>query len=591
MSVRGMPAGNVSFTLDRVPLDNPYHLGGFNSIFNPDLLAEVRFYASAPPSSAADTTGALLEVTSWDGAQRDARPDLDGAVDISASSARVVVQGPVGNDFSFAVAGRRSYLELYLEAMKALDLLDQAVVAPEYDEIGARARWARGDHRLRLTLLRASDQLGLVDSSDESAITIDGTLVMDDELYLAALDHQADLGRHELETTVAFSADRSHFERDFAGPVVRDVSRQQYFLRSDLRLDLGGGHTVAAGPWLQVRRYQASGPVEDTRGVPAEVAVPIANFDRAFVTLAEPELRPAAALYAQHDWAGPVRTRAGVRTTWVERTGEWLASPSAGISLPLPTGTIPKLTAGVYHRVVEDALMVDANLGNPDLTAEQSWQVAGGVDQGLPWLGGGLFRVEGYYHRLLDLAVAANGSCCDATPAYTNDGTGYNAGIDVLVALRADRFLVTGNGSWLQAARTIPDPYGEGTWTLTPGWVQTWTAGLSGEYQLAPAWRVAARYDFRSGRPMSTVGVASVDAVRLATVNSTTLGDFHQVDLRVEWRAASPTLRWSVYLEVLNATYAQNDFLPIANVVDGELETGMFRHLPTRPFLGARVDF
>jgi TonB family protein len=60
-AVRGAPAGEVVFLLDRVPLDNPFHLAGFNSIFNPDMLEEVHFYSSAPPSTVPDSTAAVME--------------------------------------------------------------------------------------------------------------------------------------------------------------------------------------------------------------------------------------------------------------------------------------------------------------------------------------------------------------------------------------------------------------------------------------------------------------------------------------------------------------------------------------------------
>ena len=87
---------------------------------------------------------------------------------------------------------------------------------------------------------------------------------------------------------------------------------------------------------------------------------------------------------------------------------------------------------------------------------------------------------------------------------------------------------------------------------------------------------------FRSG---------GADIIRLVSLNDQRLGNFHQVDLRAEWRQATPRLRWSVYLEVLNVLNLHNDFLPTATVTDGVLEEGMFEHLPIRPFLGVRADF
>ena len=46
--------------------------------------------------------------------------------------------------------------------------------------------------------------------------------------------------------------------------------------------------------------------------------------------------------------------------------------------MPLPTGTVPKITAGLYHHVVEDPLATDPVHGNPDLQAERAWQAVVG---------------------------------------------------------------------------------------------------------------------------------------------------------------------------------------------------------------------
>ncbi len=587
-AVRGATPAETVFTLDRVPLDNPFHLAGFNSIFNPDLIAGVTFFASAPPAEEIDTSSAVLNVRSWDGAPKDDRADIDGSVDISMSSARAMVQGPIGKEFSFAIAGRRSYLEAYFGAMKALNLLDTAVAAPEYSEIGARACWRHRNHKLLLTLLNTGDSLALVDSDDDSTITIDGTFKLNDTLWLAALDHTVALGPHTLQSTLAFTYDEAHLERDFAGAVTRDVSREQYYGRTDADLVLGKAHGLGIGATGQVRRYVADGPVEDTRAVPTWAALPIADFGYEFVTLSAPELQPQAAAYAEHTWSGPVRTRLGERTTWVGRTNEVLFSPSGGLSIPLPTGTIPKVSAGLYHHVDEDPLHIDPALGNPELQAERSWQVVVGADQAIPLWQGGMIRVEGYY-SYLDLLVVNPDHATLGRP-YTNDGTGFNAGVDMMAVAHSERLMLALNAGYLHAERTNPLNNTFAT-TITPGHAQAWTAGATAEYQITPHWRASTRYDFHSGRPMSSVEAGGKETVALSALNDTALGNFHQVDLRVEWRTATARLRWSVYVEVLNALYFQNDFLPIVSVKDGEIERSMLKHLPTRPFMGVRADF
>lgn len=598
-SVRGATAGEVVLLLDRVPIDNPFHLAGFNSIFNPDMLKEVKFFAGAPPATYPTSTSAVMDVHSWDGAPRDDRSrDLDGAIDISMSTARLLLMGPIGkgDDLTFAVAARRSYLEAYFWVLKEVELLDTAIAAPEYDELSARVAWKPGNHKLLLTLLRTSDHLAIVDSDDESVVTIEGTFKLDDVVYLASLDHTVQLGKATLQSTGAFTYDESHLERDFGGEVRRDATRNQIFARSDLCLPVGEHHTVELGATGQLRRYAVQGPVEDTRARPTWAAAPLGDFGYGLLLLEQQAALPQAAVYAQHSWEGPVRTRVGLRGTYVGRSQELLPGPSVGLSMPLATGTVPKISAGLYHRVVEDPLATDPVYGNPELKAERSWQAVVGVDQALPIGDGGFVRVEAYVAKLENLVVNPdNQAAVDRGLTFTNDGSGRNMGVDVLFAARTERVQVTTNLSLLDAKRDNPlnEVFGD---EYMPSQAQAVTAGVSVEYQLTPKWRLTGRYDFHSGRPASSVEPASVEpggaeTLQLSALNDQRLGDFHQLDLRVEWRHATPRLRWSVYLEVLNVLYLKNDFLPTATVVDGELTEGMFEHLPTRPFLGVRADF
>lgn len=587
-SVHGHAPEEVVFLLDRVPLDNPYHLAGFNSIFNPDMLAEVRFYAAAAPAGYPTTTSAVMDVTSWDGAPKDDRHDIDGAVDLSMSTARLLVMGPLGegDDVTFAIAARRSYLESYFGVMKAVGFLDQAIAAPEYDEVSARLAWRPGRHRFLVTALRAGDHLALVDSEDEGINFIDGTLRMENVVWLGSLDHRVDLGESaSLHTTLSWSRDVADYEKDFGGKVENTTTREQLFGRSDVQAPIGD-HVVKAGLYGLAREYVLDGPVEDTRLRPTWAAVPVGDYGYEQVELTSRGWQPLGAAYAEHGWSGPVRTRAGVRATAVD--DQLLLSPSLGLSLPLPTATVPKVSAGLYHHVVDDPLATDPVFGNPDLVAERVVQVVVGVDQGLPVLSGGLVRVELFGAWLDDLVVNPDVATDGVT--YTNDGTGRDLGVDLLAAVKSERLNFVGTLSLLAAERTNPlnTVYAR---TVAPEWAQAVTAGLAAEFQATPRWRFTVRYDTHTGRPISAVEPGGEDTVVVTALNQERLGAFHQVDLRAEWRKATPTVRWSVYLEVLNTLNLQSDFLPTATVADGEMTVGMLPHLPARPFLGIRADF
>jgi hypothetical protein len=148
------------------------------------------------------------------------------------------------------------------------------------------------------------------------------------------------------------------------------------------------------GVWVAV---QAQGNIDDSRVMPTWYNAPVGNYDIDAVSLNELRSWPVASVYLQEIWEGPLTLRGGARTTYTGATSEVLVSPRAGLSVPLPTGTVPKLSWGIYHHTPADPRVLDARLGNPDIGSSQADHYVVGIDQGFPLPGedaGGLLRVE-----------------------------------------------------------------------------------------------------------------------------------------------------------------------------------------------------
>ena len=591
---RGGDADEVVFLLDRVPLSNPFHLAGFNSMFNPDMVSGVDFYAGAPPADVPAATSAVLSVHSWDGAPRQDGDDLDGAVDISASSMRALAMGPVGDRSSFALAARRSYLESYFQVLKWAQVIDTAFTAPEFSELSGRWAW-RPDARNRLvfTALRAGDSIGIVDSSDESLVDVQGRFEMDNDLSLLSVDHRYEPREGvRVWSTTAWTRDHGWMLRDLGTRTRRETVAHRWFGRTDLDVRLGR-HALATGVELSWRLVEVAGIVEDPRAEPRWTWAPLADYGRPTVGVDESIQFPETSAYVQDTWSGPVNLRAGLRATRAGLTDETLLSPRLGASLPLPTGTVPKVSWGIYHRTPSDPLRLDADIGNPDLGSERAEHLVVGLDQAFPLPGedaGGLLRVEAYRILLDDLVVWPD-DWRHADVNAANAGSGRNRGVDVLLAARAPRWAGTLTYSYLEAERTNPLATVFAR-DFAPAQDQRHTLGVAGELQVSPRWRLTARYSFHTGRPVSRVSAnPDGETVALTCLNCDRLGPTRDLDLRAEWRRAMRSYRLTVYAEILNALNFKSDFAPIVDVSDGQRTDGMLYHLPARPFLGVRADF
>ena len=597
MNVRGGDQGDVVYLLDGVPLDSPFHLAGYNSIFNPDMIQSVRFFAGAPPADVPAGTSAVMDVHSWDGRPREPGKGLDGAIDLSAGDARGFVLGPIDKQghLTFALAARRTFLEAYFQVLKWFNVLDTAFVAPEFSELSGRLSWRPNDHQQTiLTALRGGDSLGVINSGDQSLVQVSGDFELHSGLTLLSLSHTWTPSDHAgVRAVAAWTEDRSTQIRTLAGSTQRLDRLRRLYGRLDAHWT-GGPVTLQAGGDVSGLTAATTGTIEDKRYVPAWTQAGLADLGLPAIDVAAERHWLEASAYGQVEVKGPVRLRAGARAWQSSLAGGPFLSPSLGISVPFPTGTIPKVSWGRYVKLQRDPVLVDPTLGNPNLAPERAEHLVVGLDQGfaVPHTSiHGLLRVEAYRITLHDLVVNPDDpSVLASEPAYTNQGTGTNSGVDVMAVARAGRWSAQASWSLLHAVRENPRntlfPQ-----TVAPPWDQRQTLTLMGDWQAFPHWKLTARYSFHTGRPVSDVTPASADTVALTCLNCDRLGTLHEVDLRAEWRRAYAHYRLTFYAEVLNVGNIQSPFLPIQSVQDGQLVTSTLNHLPMRPFVGLRLDF
>ncbi|MEP0821883.1 MAG: TonB-dependent receptor [Ignavibacterium sp.] len=105
----GSPDQNLTL-LDGVAIHNPFHLGGFMSAFHGESLKDVRVMKAVVPADYGGRMSGVVDLTSKDGSQE----KIGGGAGISLINSRLFLEGPLGEDGRFMLAGRRVYLDLVL---------------------------------------------------------------------------------------------------------------------------------------------------------------------------------------------------------------------------------------------------------------------------------------------------------------------------------------------------------------------------------------------------------------------------------------------------------------------------------------------
>ncbi len=163
-NVRGGSADQNLILLDGLPVFNPFHLGGFFSVFNADMVERAELFAGGFPSEYGGRVSSVLAIESDPG---DGEFGVDAGISLLAS--RVAVGGDLPDGWDdklgltssrWRVSGRRSYV----------DVLFAPVADIPYhltDLQGVFEGWAPGGGRLTVTGYSGRDVVDFGQLGDE----------------------------------------------------------------------------------------------------------------------------------------------------------------------------------------------------------------------------------------------------------------------------------------------------------------------------------------------------------------------------------------------------------------------------------------
>lgn len=111
-NVRGGSVDGNLILLDEAVVYNTSHLFGFLSVFNADVIKDLKLYKGGIPANFGGRTSSVLDIYQKEGNNKEYH--LTGG--IGAISSRLLAEGPIVKDKgSFVVAGRTSYANLFLK--------------------------------------------------------------------------------------------------------------------------------------------------------------------------------------------------------------------------------------------------------------------------------------------------------------------------------------------------------------------------------------------------------------------------------------------------------------------------------------------
>jgi hypothetical protein len=127
-NVRGGDISQNLVLLDEAPVYNASHLLGFFSVFNPDVVKDVKLYKGAIPARYGGRLASVLDIRLKEGNDR----KFGATGGIGTIFSRLTLEAPlVKNRASFVVSARRSYIDVFAKAFT--DVLSEGAALNFYD--------------------------------------------------------------------------------------------------------------------------------------------------------------------------------------------------------------------------------------------------------------------------------------------------------------------------------------------------------------------------------------------------------------------------------------------------------------------------
>ena len=611
--IRGGASDGTPVLLDGVRLFNAFHLGGFISAINAEVVDRATILASSGGDGMAiGSLSGAIDIATRDGA-RD-RHRVAGSVGLASS--RLSVEGPIGANVSYLFDARRTYLDAFVGALRKVGVTNEDLPYFFQDVHAKVTADLGGVRRLSVSGYLNSEALDLVDERQNQTL---GLAWGNAALSVHYRDRLGSGGL--LDVSVGHSRFGSDLiALDKEGPRLFVPGRPVDYRPPTDTVLFGDGSmsegradvrvTWHAGRAMIVVGTQATRFLGDHHYALADEFAADEGFFFSPLALREGRWRLGVYSSAEVPLQGGFSTRAGLRLDRFRGLATTVA-PFGELSYEASWWSA-RVSAARSHQAlasVRDEEALGASFLAYDLLVPVSEApVPRNTEFSIGWegsLGALRVRLDAYTRALDGLRLPALGSRPGARsalgdPSLWEVSSGSATGIEASGSWIWDGGLsMLGSYRWARVSRTV------GSRTYTPRFHRNHEFELGAAYARGPSsW--SARVSLRSGQPVTPVlaivpveeyGGNYVDSVPLGgAYNSASLPHYARIDVgwrresRVSWFGGGSVVP---YLSVAN-------LFSLPNVVGWLVERSSLRdearkvyvpQLPMLPFFGVEFRF
>ncbi len=165
--VRGGDPGQNLYLLDNTPLIYVNHLGGFLSVFNPDIINDITIMKGGFAAQYGGKLSSIVDITQRSGNTKQHK----GSFGVGITDINLTLEGPVSKNASYIFTSRKTVYDLLFIAASLLSKGNASIVAYGFHDVNTKITWNPNKKNKFFINLYQGDDYYIASNKPESGIS------------------------------------------------------------------------------------------------------------------------------------------------------------------------------------------------------------------------------------------------------------------------------------------------------------------------------------------------------------------------------------------------------------------------------------